>query len=211
MAYPEHRPVRLWAGPGEDPAVAWLHSDEADRYQGHWVVLDPDTGAFRGVADEIRDRQDWRARDALVVYVDPPDTVSATPSLEDRVAALEKRFAPLRITYSSLPPLTEAEYAELREAAAEALKLGPPPPLPAPEPPPLSPAQVRYLLRQCVMTVKPGETLVIRGRDWTPGQVREVQDWMDADYESGRIDFKVLAVIGDELGVVQPEEAHGDT
>ena len=67
--------------------------------------------------------------------------------------------------------------------------------------------EVRQLLRECVTVVKPGESLVIRGRDWTPNQVREIQDWMDAERESGRISFKVLVLPGDELGVVQPEPA----
>ena len=125
------------------------------------------------------------------------------PDLEERVAALEARFAPVRITYSSLPPLTEAEEAEIREAAAEALKLGPPAPRPAPEPPVLTTAEIRYLLRECVTVVKPGETLVIRDRNWNPEQVREIQQWMDAAYESGRISFKVLAVIGEELAVAE--------
>ena len=143
-----------------------------------------------------------RAEDAVPYERHFADPVA---DLTERVAALERRFAPLQITYYSLPPLTEAQEAELRESVAEALELGPLPPRPAPEPPPLSPAQVRYLIRQCVTTVGPGETLVIRGRDWTPSQVREIQQWMDADHESGRIDFRVLAVIGDELGVVKPE------
>ncbi len=47
-------------------------------------------------------------------------------------------------------------------------------------------------LRQCVTVVKPGETLVIRGRDWTPNQVREIQRVVDAKREDGTIGFKVL-------------------
>jgi len=140
------------------------------------------------------------------VYDIPP--YPAVADLFERVAALEARLAPMYVTYSSLPPLTEAQEAELRESLAEALKLGPPPRLIPPEPL-LSPAQVRYLLRQCVTVVKPGETLVIRGRDWTPNQVREIQDWMDAMHEDGTIGFKVLAVIGDELGVIEAGEEAG--
>lgn len=140
-------------------------------------------------------------------YVIPPDP--AIMSLADRVAALEAHLAPVYLTYSSLPPLTEAQEAELRESAAEALKLGPPPRLIPPEPL-LSPAQVRYLLRQCVTVVKPGETLVIRGRDWTPNQVREIQRVVDAMREDGTIGFKVLAVFGDELGAIEAREEAGD-
>jgi len=136
--------------------------------------------------------------------------IEADEALARRVAALEARLAPVHLTFSSLPPLTEAEEAELRESAAEALKLGPPLPRPAPEPPALSPAQVRYLLRQCVTVVKPGETLVIRGRDWTPWQAREIQQVMDAMREDGTIGFKVLAVFGDELAVIEAGEEAGD-
>ena len=120
--------------------------------------------------------------------------------------ALEARFAPVHVSYLSMPPLTEAEEAEVMESAAEALKLGPAPPRPAPEPPALSPAQVRYLLRECVTVVKPRETLVVRGTNWTPAQTREIQQVMDEMYELGIVPFKALAVFGDELGVA---EAHG--
>ena len=74
---------------------------------------------------------------------------------------------------------------------------------------PLSPDEVRQLIRECVTVVKPGEALIIRDRNWTPNQVREIQDWMDDEHESGRISFKVLAVIGEEMGVAQPEEVAG--
>ena len=70
---------------------------------------------------------------------------------------------------------------------------------------PLRPDEVRQLFRECVTVVKPGETLVIRDRNWTPNQVQEIQRWMDDEHESGRISFKVLALIGEELGVVEPE------
>ena len=129
-----------------------------------------------------------------------------TPSLEDRVAALEEMLAhPVRFILPSWDPLTPGQEAELRETAEAALKAGPYRHRVIIQPPPLTPGEVRQLVCECVTTVGPGETLVVRGRDWTPSQVREVQDWMDADYESGRIDFRVLAVIGDELGVVKPE------
>jgi hypothetical protein len=72
-----------------------------------------------------------------------------------------------------------------------------------PQPPPLTPGEIRQLLRECVTVVKPGETLVIRGRDWTPNQVREIQQVMDAMHEDGQIPFRALATFGDELGVVQ--------
>ena len=133
-----------------------------------------------------------------------------TPSLEDRVAALEEMLAhPVRFILPSWDPLTPGQEAELRETAEAALKAGPYRHRVIIQPPPLTPGEVRQLVRECVTAVGPGETLVVRGRDWTPSQVREVQDWMDADYESGRIDFRVLAVIGDELAVVKPEASDG--
>ena len=68
---------------------------------------------------------------------------------------------------------------------------------------PLRPDEVRQLLRECVTVVKPGETLVIRDRNWIPSQVNEIQRWMDDEHESGRISFKVLALIGEEMAVTE--------
>ena len=127
-----------------------------------------------------------------------------TPSLEERVAALEMA-ADIAAIPSSWQSLTEAEQEGFIAAIAESRQHVRYRILNAP----LTPDEVRQLVRECVTTVGPGETLVIRGRDWTPGQVREVQDWMDADHASGRIDFRVLAVIGDELAVVKPEASDG--
>ena len=131
-----------------------------------------------------------------------------TPSLEERVAALEEALAnPLRAYIPSWEPLTEAQEAELRESLTEAVKM---PPRVIWQRPPLSPDEIRQILRECVTVVKPGETLVIRGANWTPNQVREIQQVMDAMHEDGRIPFEVLAVFGDELGVLHlPEDASG--
>jgi len=51
--------------------------------------------------------------------------------------------------------------------------------------------------------VKPGETLVIRGADWTPNQVEMYQDYLDGH----GLPFGVLVVAGDELAVAKPEPA----
>lgn len=198
-------PVRLWSGPGPDPCLAWLHSDEAVQYQGRWVALDADSGEFLGAVDETRDRLHWHARGALVVFVDPPDADHPVPTLEERVAALEEALAhPPRFVMPSWEPLTSEQEAELRESVAEVMRQ----PITyhaVQQPPPLTPDEVRHLLRECVTVVKPGETLVIRGQNWTPNQVRELQHAMDFMREDGMIGFKVLIVFGDELGVVQPE------
>jgi hypothetical protein len=85
---------------------------------------------------------------------------------------------------------------------------------------PLRPDEIRQLLSECVAVVKPGETLVIRGRDWTPVQLREIQQAMDDMYQHGTVPFRALAVPGDELGVtlepqfmqhtrVEPIDGHG--
>jgi hypothetical protein len=67
--------------------------------------------------------------------------------------------------------------------------------------------EVRSLLRECVTVVKPGETLVIRGDpDWTPNQMREVQDWLDHEVKWRPLDFKILVVPGEELGVAEATE-----
>ena len=53
--------------------------------------------------------------------------------------------------------------------------------------------------------VKPGETLVIRIRDWNADQVDCYQEYLDARHQAGEIPFRPLVVIGDELAIVQPE------
>ena len=87
-----------------------------------------------------------------------------TPGLEERVAALEEaiRF-PLQTAY--FPPMSDEETARFREELEKAARQ---PYRILSSPPPLTPDQVRYLLRECVTVVKPGETLMIRGADWTP-------------------------------------------
>jgi hypothetical protein len=64
---------------------------------------------------------------------------------------------------------------------------------------------VRRMLRECVTVVKPGETLIVRGTNWTPNQTREVQQVMDGMHELGIVPFKALAVFGDELGVAEAQ------
>ena len=138
------------------------------------------------------------------VYDIPPHPEVA--DLRERVAALEARLAPgYPLKPFGLPPLTEEQEAELKREFDETMR-GPF----THQPPPPTPDQVRYLLRECVTIIEPGETLVIRGRNWTPNQVREIQQWMDAMHEDGTIGFKVLAVIGDELGVIEAGEEAGD-
>ena len=68
--------------------------------------------------------------------------------------------------------------------------------------------EVRQLLRECVTVVKPGETLVIRGdRNWTPNQLREVQDMLDRATKYYDLRFHALVVPGEELGVAEASGA----
>lgn len=125
---------------------------------------------------------------------------ASAPSLGERVAALEAAL----FTPAISPDWTEEQIAEFRKEFAKAagrheMRLIPPKP-------PLTPGEIRQLLRECVTVVKPGETLVIQGRNWTPAQMRDVQDWMDRERESDRISFKMLAVLGDELAIAEAPE-----
>ncbi len=124
--------------------------------------------------------------------------MTETPSLEERVAALEARMD-LSAIPSSWPELSEAEKAGFIEAIGEAKARNQYRLLNAP----LNPDEIRQLLRECVTIVKPGETLVICGRDWTPNQLHEIQQRMDAMHEDGIVPFRALAVPGDELGVAE--------
>jgi hypothetical protein len=131
----------------------------------------------------------------------PPDPKVTT--LEGRVAALEEALAnPLRAYIPSWTPLTEAEEAELRDSIAEAVKRHDIRVIPQP----LSPGEIRQILRECVTVVKPGETLILRV-PWTtgPNQVRELQDTLTAIREDMKAPFKVIVVPGDELTIA---EAH---
>ena len=129
------------------------------------------------------------------------------PDLEERVAALEARMAPMHLTFSSSgpawEPLTEAEEAELREAIAEVANLPPR----VVQPPPLTADEIRQLLSECVTVVKPGETLILRV-PWTttPTQVRELQVVLDETTAWLELPFKALVVPGDELTVAQAPE-----
>jgi hypothetical protein len=131
------------------------------------------------------------------------------PSLEERVAALEATVAmlmdkslaggditvndvraalgyePLKAYIPSWTPLTEAEE-------------------------PLTPDEIRKLLRECVTVVKPGETLILRV-PWstTPSQVRDLQDAITGSVKYWDLPFKVLVVPGDELTVAEPDGIPG--
>ena len=68
--------------------------------------------------------------------------------------------------------------------------------------PPLSPDQIRSLLRECVTVVKPGEVLVIRAPgDWTPNQLREYAEHLE--YYAGEMGIRAMVVAGDGLGVAE--------
>ena len=124
-----------------------------------------------------------------------------TGTLEERVAALEEALAnPLRAYIPSWTPLTDEQEAEFRESIAEAAKL---PPRIISQPPPLTPDEIRQILRECV-TVKPGETLILRV-PWktTPTQVRELQDALNRGIEYTEAPFKALVLPGDELTVAE--------
>jgi hypothetical protein len=75
------------------------------------------------------------------------------------------------------------------------------------EPPPLTPDQARALLRECVTVVKPGETLIVRANEnWTPRQVREIQDFADTVSEYRELGVKILFLPGEEFAVAKAAE-----
>jgi hypothetical protein len=126
------------------------------------------------------------------------------PDLEQRVAALEAAILHPPVIAES-PPLSDEDAARFKEEFDVAMRdFRHQPPRSLPSSPTLTSGQIRYLVRECVTVVKPGETLIIRDRNWTPNQIREIQQRMNDEYQSGRIGFKVLAVFGEELGVAEP-------
>jgi hypothetical protein len=131
------------------------------------------------------------------------------PDLEERVAALEEAIAhPPRLIWN---PVSDEDVEKFRKEYGAALEhIGHQPyPLPS-SVPPLTPEQVRYLLRECVTVVKPGETLIVRvGFDIMPQQVRELQNAADGMCEYRDFPFKVLVFPGEELAIAEPGEVPG--
>ena len=77
--------------------------------------------------------------------------------------------------------------------------------------PPLSPDQIRSLLRECVTVVKPGEVLVIRvSENMTPRQCSEYQQAVDGWIAYGDLGIKVMVLPGEGLGITEsvPERDH---
>jgi hypothetical protein len=135
--------------------------------------------------------------------------VQYAPGLEERVAALEALLSPAITPGPEWTPEQAEEFkAEFERHLAEVpfehrkyepIRLLPPGPV-------LTIEVVEAALRQCVTVVRPGETLVIRApANWTPRHVEQYQENADGATESGRIPFRVLVVLGEELGVVRPE------
>jgi hypothetical protein len=129
-------------------------------------------------------------------------TEPCAPSLEERVAVLEAAMAaPLKAYIPQWTPPTEAEEAELREQVAEAAKM---PPRVIQQPVPLSPDEIRQILRECVTVVKPGETLAVRlPSEWPPQQVRDYSETLRAQERWLDVPFRVLVVVGDEMAVAE--------
>ena len=125
-----------------------------------------------------------------------------TPSLEDRVAALEMT-ADIASFPSSWQELTEAEKAGFIAAIAEARQRVSYRILNAP----LTPDEVRQLLRECVTVVKPGEVLFFRClENWTSAQVGDIHEqirwWLDENAPSVR----VMMVPDMEMAVIEAGE-----
>lgn len=126
------------------------------------------------------------------------------PDLEERVAALEELVLhPPHFVFPPVPPLTEAQEAELREAIGEAAAHGPYTRRILPSVPPLTPEQVRYLLSECVTVVKPGEVMILRALEgWTPQQVLEVQQVAAMWLEDNAPGVKALVMPPFEIAIV---------
>ena len=102
--------------------------------------------------------------------------------------------------------MTGEQVAEFRERFTEAMAKGAYEYVILPSAPSLTKDEVRQLLRECVTVVKPGETLVVRvGGEWTPAQMREMQDALNWGWDDGTPywPFRTLIVYGEELGVAE--------
>jgi hypothetical protein len=54
--------------------------------------------------------------------------------------------------------------------------------------------------------VKPGETLVVRVKDWPADAGEDYQEHFDARHRAGEVPFRVVVVMGDELAVSAEQE-----
>jgi hypothetical protein len=139
----------------------------------------------------------------------PRSYENAVLNLEQRVAMLEERArqTAARMDIPADAPITGEQAAEFRRQFEEAMR--------QPDayrhhvlvqPPPLTPEQVRYLLRECVTVVKPGEVLILRcPEDWTPTQVAEMQEHASYWLEENAPDIRVAVVPHLEMAVAEPE------
>ena len=101
----------------------------------------------------------------------------------------------------------EAEFRRLFETAAADFGHKPLRVLPSP-PDLLDPDTVRTLLRESVTVVKPGEVLFFTAGDpnWTPMQIREIQDVVSGWLECNAPEVRVLVLPYGEIAVAEPAQ-----
>ena len=74
----------------------------------------------------------------------------------------------------------------------------------SPSPPPLTPDEIRQLLRESVTVVKPGEVLFFTcPEDYTPTHVREIQEVVSMWLEYNAPDVKFLTLPHGEMAVTE--------
>ena len=123
--------------------------------------------------------------------------------LEHRVAELEAAMDRLLRPAATFPELTAEEAAQLKEDLSAVLR-APRQHVILPSAPPLTPDVVRQLLRESVTVVKPGEVLFLAGDpNWTPTQIREIQQAVSAWLEHNAPDVKVLVLPHGDMSVAE--------
>ena len=72
----------------------------------------------------------------------------------------------------------------------------------------LDPDTVRQLLRESVTVVKPGEVLFFTAGDpnWTPMQIREIQDVVSGWLECNAPEVRVMVLPYGEMAVAEPAQ-----
>ena len=72
---------------------------------------------------------------------------------------------------------------------------------------PLTSAEIRQLLRECVTVVKPGEILILRGGDdWTPEQVSQVGEVISYWMEGNAPHIKALVIPPMEIAILEHDD-----
>jgi hypothetical protein len=147
---------------------------------------DPDLAQVRRIAAELG--------------INPDDPMTA--------AQHEAWHSAMAVSFTPPVTMTDKQIAEFRDNFAAAMAGQKDHPLRVLHREPLSPDEIRSLLRECVTVVKPGETLIVRvPTDWTMAQVDQYVALCDKALERGGYAFRIVVLPAEGLGAAERHDA----